>query len=188
MSKEKPLVPTTDAYCDGDYEYSYRLDIARDLYLKGHNIEDVSARTDIKKWTIHSLVFKGTKEEKPWVEQRRDSREEFIKECQELTKISLSKGYRTLGDTLFTALTSMADDINSNRFKPYEKIKAVEVLVKGIKEIHNLFMPAMKTPLVNIALQNNPKMTETDIVEQLIDWGLASTDGDKKAAHPLNED
>lgn len=170
MSKD--LLPALRPEDDGDFEHQHKIEMAKDLYMKGHSTEDVALRTELKKWTIHKYVTKGAEGERPWLEQRKDARMEFMKECQELTKISLSKAYRTTGDVLFKCLERATKELDAGNFKPMEQIQLINTLVKGVKEIHALFMPAMKAPLVNIALQQNPKLSEADIMEKLTDWGL----------------
>ncbi len=173
-SKEPDLLPTVNPLEDGDYEFQHKLVYAKDLYMKGFSVSEVAERAEIKKYTLHNYVFKGSKGEEPWVEQRKKARTEFVKECQELTKVSLSKAYRASGETYFQILDSLIKELPN--MKPYEKIKAADTVIRGVKELHNIFMPAMKSPLVNIALQNNPKMSDSEVIEQLIDWGLQPDD------------
>ena len=180
--KDDKLLPITNAFADGDYELPLKKDMAKDLYMKGHNIDEVAKRTELRPWTIRNWALKGEDGEKPWLEQRREARVEFVAECQELTKVSLSKAYRTLGDALFAIMTDAIRKNEEGAYKPYEQIKLMDTIIRGIKEVHSIFMPAMKTPLVNIALQNNPKMNEAQIVEQLIDWGLEASEEDRKDA------
>lgn len=160
---------------DGDFETQQQLYAAWDHYMKGSSIAEAAEQSSLPDWKVLNYAHTSRNGKPSWAEQRKQARLNFIKDSNDLTKVSLSRAYKSTADTLFRCLDKITRALEEDKLSGNEAVRAADVLLRGIEKLHNIFAPALKTPLVNIDLSK--KIDENEVSDKLEEWGLASKHG-----------
>jgi hypothetical protein len=155
---------------DGDFETQQRLFLAYDTYMKGSTVQEAADKSGLREWQVLSYACKGHKGRLSWAEQRKQARLDFIKDCNDLTKMSLSRAYKGTTDTLHRTLEHLNKAMDDGKLEGQDIIKASNMLIKGLQVLNEIFTPTVKNPLVNINMPNKP--SENEMADKLSDWGL----------------
>lgn len=160
---------------DGDFETQQQLYAAWDYYMKGYTIAEAADKASLQEWKVLNYAHTSRNGKPSWAEQRKQARLNFIKDSNDLTKVSLSRAYKSTADTLFKCLDKITQALETDKLSGNEAVRAADVLLRGIEKLHNIFAPALKSPLVNIDLSK--KIDENEVSEKLEEWGLVAKPG-----------